>query len=231
MIMRTHRLMLLLALLITCGSAYSADYVAMSGKDLYLRLRHLRLIFRAGASNGNLPLFQGLMNRFRAHALRATCRGFVLLVVLACMGQTALAADDKLDLSRFRGKVVLVDFWASWCAPCRQSVPWLNDMHAKYRDRGLVVIGVNVDRERAEAQRFLKQIPADFEIVYDPDGSLAARYQVPGMPSSYLFGRDGQPAGAHIGFRNGTREEREAELERLLSSSGASALTRSTNKQ
>jgi cytochrome c biogenesis protein CcmG, thiol:disulfide interchange protein DsbE len=189
------------------------------------------LIFRAGASNGNQPPFQGLMNRFRAHALLAACRQFVLLVVLACMGQTALAADDKLDLERFRGKVVLVDFWASWCTPCRQSFPWLNEMHAKYRDRGLVVIGINVDRERAEAERFLKQTPADFEIVYDPDGSLPARYKVPGMPSSYLFGRDGQPAGVHIGFRNGTREEREAELQWLLSSGGANALTRSTNKQ
>ena len=171
------------------------------------------------------------MNRFSVHALRAIYRRFVLLVVLACMGQTALAADDELDLARFRGKVVLVDFWASWCAPCRQSFPWLNEMRAKYRDRGLVVIGINVDRERAEAERFLKQTPADFEIVYDPDGSLAARYQVPGMPSSYLFGRDGQAAGVHIGFRNGTRQEREAELERLLSSDGANSLTRSTNKR
>jgi cytochrome c biogenesis protein CcmG, thiol:disulfide interchange protein DsbE len=177
-------------------------------------------------------MYQGLMNGFRAHALRATYRQFLLLVVLVCcMGQAALAADDKLDLARFRGKVVVVDFWASWCAPCRQSFPWLNEMHAKYRDRGLVVIGINVDREHAEAELFLKQTPADFEIVYDPDGSLAARYQVPGMPSSYLFGRDGQPAGVHIGFRNGTREEREAELERLLSSSGANSLTRSTNRQ
>lgn len=94
-------------------------------------------------------------------------------------------------------------------------------MQAKYRDRGLVVIGVNVDRERAEAQRFLEQTPAEFQIVYDPDGSLAARYQVPGMPSSYLIGRDGQQVGVHIGFRNGMREQREAELERLLSDSAA----------
>lgn len=170
------------------------------------------------------------MNGFLVHALRATFGRSALLVLLACVGQAALAADDELDLARFRGKVVLVDFWASWCAPCRQSFPWLNEIYAKYRDRGLVVIGVNVDRERAEAERFLKQTPADFEILYDPDGSLATRYQVPGMPSSYLFGRDGQSAGVHIGFRNNTREEREAELERLLSSGGASAQTRSITK-
>ncbi|HEY0938567.1 MAG TPA: TlpA disulfide reductase family protein [Steroidobacter sp.] len=148
-------------------------------------------------------------------------RRFIWLAALACLTPAALAGADRLDLDRWRGKVVIVDFWASWCAPCRQSFPWLNQMQAKYRDRGLVVIGVNVDRERAEAQRFLEQTPAEFQIVYDPDGSLAARYQVPGMPSSYLIGRDGQQVGVHIGFRNGMREQREAELERLLSDSAA----------
>lgn len=144
------------------------------------------------------------------------CR-IILLTALVCLAPAALAADDPLGLARFRGKVVVIDFWASWCAPCRQSFPWLNEMQAKYRDRGLVVIGVNVDRERAEADRFLRQTPADFQIVYDANGVLASHYQVPGMPSSYVIGPDGQQAGVHIGFRKGTREEREAELERLLS--------------
>jgi thiol-disulfide isomerase/thioredoxin len=143
------------------------------------------------------------------------CR-FILLAALAWLTPTAMASDDPLDLARFQGRVVVIDFWASWCVPCRQSFPWLNEMQAKYRDRGLVVIGVNVDRERAEADRFLQQTPADFQIIYDPDGALAARYQVPGMPSSYVIGSDGRQAGVHIGFRKGTREEREAELERLL---------------
>lgn len=160
--------------------------------------------------------FKEVMRRFVAASLRDKSRSFMLLVALACLAPAALAADDPLDLARFRGKVVIIDFWASWCAPCRQSFPWLNEMQAKYRDRGLVVIGVNVDRERPEADRFLKQTPADFQIVYDPDGSLAARYQVPGMPSSYVIGRDGQQAGVHIGFRNGMREQREAELQHLL---------------
>jgi thiol-disulfide isomerase/thioredoxin len=161
------------------------------------------------------------MNGFVARPLREKLHQFIALATLACLAPMALAADDALDLAQFRGKVVVIDFWASWCAPCRQSFPWLNEMHARYRDRGLVVIGVNVDRERADADRFLKQTPADFTIVYDPDGTLAARYQVPGMPSSYIIGRDGQQAGVHIGFRNGTREEREAELEGLLSGAAA----------
>ncbi|HEY0682211.1 MAG TPA: TlpA disulfide reductase family protein [Steroidobacter sp.] len=153
---------------------------------------------------------------------------FIVLATLACLAPAVFATDDALDLEQFRGKVVLIDFWASWCVPCRQSFPWLNEMQAKYRDRGLVVIGVNVDRERADADRFLKQTPADFQIVYDPEGSLAEHYQVPGMPSSYVIGRDGQQLHVHIGFRNGMREQREAELERLLAD--AADRTRAMNQ-
>lgn len=161
------------------------------------------------------------MNRPSIRSLRDKCRRIILLVVLASLPPTLPAADDPLDLTRLQGKVVIVDFWASWCAPCRQSFPWLNEMQAKYRDRGLVVIGVNVDRERAEADHFLAQTPADFQIVYDPGGTLAARYQVPGMPTSYVIGRDGLQAGVHIGFRKGMREQREAELQRLLLNAGS----------
>jgi thiol-disulfide isomerase/thioredoxin len=144
--------------------------------------------------------------------------------MLACLAPMALAADaPPLDLAQLRGKVVIVDFWASWCVPCRQSFPWLNEMQAKYRDRGLVVIGVNVDSDHAEAERFLQKTPADFQIVYDPDGALAAQYQVQGMPSSYVIGRDGQQVGVHIGFRNGMREQREAELQRWLAGPAAAS--------
>jgi cytochrome c biogenesis protein CcmG, thiol:disulfide interchange protein DsbE len=149
--------------------------------------------------------------------LRAACTRLFLLTLLACSGVDAAAADDELNLARFRGKVVLVDFWASWCAPCRQSFPWLNEMQAKYGARGLVVIAVNVDPSRADAESFLKQTPARFEILYDPDGSLAAHYQLPGMPSSYVFGPDGTLIERHVGFRNSAREERERQLTQLLS--------------
>lgn len=162
------------------------------------------------------------MNCRFTRAPRRTRARLPLLVLLASIGLTAFAADHELDLTRYRGRVVLVDFWASWCAPCRQSFPWLNEMQAKYRDSGLIVIGVNVDRERAEAERFLNQTPARFEIVYDPDGSLAARYELPGMPSTYVFGPGGELVGRHIGFRNAAREEREAELQRLLSAASVS---------
>ena len=129
-------------------------------------------------------------------------------------------AADGFDLSHYRGKVVVVDFWASWCEPCRHSFPWLNEMQARYADRGLVVIGINVDRTQAEAARFLRDVPARFSIIYDPSGTIAEQYDVPGMPSSFVFGPDGEMVARHIGFREGLRNEREAELQQLLTVPG-----------
>jgi thiol-disulfide isomerase/thioredoxin len=121
-----------------------------------------------------------------------------------------------LDLSAYKGRVVVVDFWASWCAPCRRSIPWLNQMRAQYGDRGLVVIGVNVDKDGRDAERFMREVPIDFNVVYDPEGVLAARYEVEGMPSSYVFSRDGTLVARHLGFQNARRSEYEALLSRLL---------------
>lgn len=139
---------------------------------------------------------------------------FIILWCVPSLPSTVAA--DTLDLAQYRGKVVLVDFWASWCAPCRHSFPWLNEMQARYADRGLVVVGVNVDRERKDADRFLHDVPAHFHIVYDPAGALAQDYDVPGMPTSFVFGADGKLIGKHVGFQQGSRAAREAELERLL---------------
>jgi len=146
-----------------------------------------------------------------------SCRRVVATLTIACLLAAALPVQaEAIDLTRYRGKVVVVDFWASWCAPCRQSFPWLNAMQSKYGRDGLVVIGVNVDRVRAEADRFLRDVPATFEIAYDPDGSLATQYDVPGMPTSYVFDTSGKLVGKHVGFRNASRTEREAEIQKLL---------------
>jgi len=87
-----------------------------------------------------------------------------------------LAGPVQLDA--LRGQVVFVDFWASWCGPCKQSFPWLNEMQAKYGARGLRVLAVNVDRQRAHADRFLAQVPARFAVAFDPQGDVAQRYAV-----------------------------------------------------
>lgn len=125
--------------------------------------------------------------------------GLVVALALPAIASTPAAAAS-LDLSAYRGKVVYLDFWASWCAPCRQSFPWMNTITDDFGSQGLVVIGVNVDHERNLAETFLRQNAADFHIVYDPDGQLAQKYNVEAMPTSILIGRDGKIRYVHSGF-------------------------------
>ena len=139
----------------------------------------------------------------------------VLLLALSGSNVAALEAND-LPLEQYQGKVVVVDFWASWCVPCRRSFPWMNDMQAKYGDQGLVVIAVNVDRERAAAEEFLAEVPADFRIHYDNDGVVAEAFGVEAMPSSYVIGRDGEIVARHLGFKVKKQDEYEVILVKAL---------------
>ena len=145
------------------------------------------------------------------NALARTIR-LTIIAILACVCAPALS----LDLSDYRGKVVIVDFWASWCVPCRQSFPWLNAMNDEYGDDGLVILGVNTDVDAAEAALFLEEFPATFEIVYDPEGELARNFEVVAMPSSYVYARDGELDTQHLGFLRSRRDEYEAVIQRLI---------------
>jgi len=128
----------------------------------------------------------------------------------------AFAGETVIDLDQYAGKVVVVDFWASWCVPCRRSFPWLDEMQGKYRQRGLVVIGVNMDADAAAAESFLKDFPVSFQIMRDADGTLARQYDVIAMPSSYVIDRNGNIAARHLGFKNARLQEYEATLLRIL---------------
>jgi thiol-disulfide isomerase/thioredoxin len=153
--------------------------------------------------------------------------GLALLLSAIALG-TATAADvgqpaPDLDLqgaggvqhlSDLKGKVVYVDFWASWCGPCRQSFPWMNEMQAKYAAKGLQVLAVNLDAKQADGQQFLAQIPAHFAVAFDPKGEAPRRFGVKGMPTSVLVGADGRVLAVHQGFR----EDERAELEQRLAS-------------
>ena len=128
----------------------------------------------------------------------------------------AAAPAEPFDLASYRGNVVVLDFWASWCVPCRRSFPWMNAMQEKYRDRGLVIVGVNLDADADDAARFLERYPAQFEITYDPDGDLARQFDVIAMPSSYVIGRNGQRIATHLGFKVRQQDEYEALLVEAL---------------
>jgi len=142
------------------------------------------------------------------------------LLIGACLAATASADSpigaEPFDLARHRGRVVVVDFWASWCKPCRQSIPWLNSMRERYGASGLTIVGVNVDAERADADRFLRDVPIEFEIVFDSKGELAKQFKVQGMPSSYVFDRAGRMVETHLGFRDAKKDEQEEALRVLL---------------
>lgn len=124
---------------------------------------------------------------------------------------------SSISLSSYRGKkLVYVDFWASWCGPCRKSFPWMTDIQKRYR-KHLKVIAINLDQDRADAFKFLKQTPAGFTVAYDPEGKIAEAYDVRAMPSSYLIDHRGNIVSKHEGFRSKNKKQVEAEIAQLLS--------------
>lgn len=142
-------------------------------------------------------------------------RKLLILIALGFCATTALA-DDKLDLDQYAGKVVVIDFWASWCVPCRRSFPWLNQMHSRYEADGLVILGINVDRDANNAAVFLEKYPAMFPIIYDAEGELPRTYDIQVMPSSVIIGRDGNIVGQHSGFKVKRQLEYEETLRTAL---------------
>jgi thiol-disulfide isomerase/thioredoxin len=121
-----------------------------------------------------------------------------------------------VKLADFRGKVVYLDFWASWCGPCRQSFPWMNAMAAQHRAAGLEIVAVNVDTSRPEADRFLAEVPAHFTIAFDPAGSTPRQYAIKGMPSSVLIDRAGRVIWRHAGFNVRDKPDIEHQIEAAL---------------
>jgi thiol-disulfide isomerase/thioredoxin len=138
-------------------------------------------------------------------------------LLLALGPSLAPAADDGVvDLAAYHGKVVYLDFWASWCVPCKQSFPWMNTMQRQYGKDGLVIVAVNMDQVRAEADAFLAKYPAEFAVRYDPAGKLAPRFKVRGMPTSALLGRDGNVLLIHEGFKSKDVEKLEQAIRDAL---------------
>ncbi|PHS13588.1 MAG: thioredoxin [Kangiella sp.] len=142
---------------------------------------------------------------------------FIFLTVILCLTANSNASEsEKLDLKQYQGKVVYLDFWASWCIPCRKSFPWLNDLGKKHSSDELVIIAVNLDKKKSLATEFLNRYPANFKIIYDPKGLLAKKYKIKGMPSSVLFGKDGKPKYAHKGFFSSKIIDYEKEIDQLI---------------
>jgi thiol-disulfide isomerase/thioredoxin len=129
---------------------------------------------------------------------------------------TSLAEKQTYNLQQFKGKVVYVDFWASWCGPCAKSFPFMNELSRDLKDKGLQVIGINMDEVPAEAQSFLAQYPANFAIAADSKEQCAKDFGVQAMPSTYLVDRNGIVRHVHLGFRAGEATELRTLVEQLL---------------
>ena len=119
-------------------------------------------------------------------------------------------------LSNHEGEVIYLDFWASWCGPCRKSFPWMNKIQAKYQQKGFSVISINLDADKMLAEKFLRETPANFAVIYDPKGKIAKHFKVQGMPSSMLIGRDGKIKSRHTGFFTNKIPDYQQEIEQLL---------------
>ncbi len=126
--------------------------------------------------------------------------------------------NQQISLESLKGKVVYLDFWASWCDPCRKSFPWMNEIHARYDNSQFIIIAVNLDAKKSDAEKFLQNVPADFSIVFDPKGIVAEKYQIKAMPSSYLIDKKGNLVFAHKGYRKSDTPKIEEKIRKLINS-------------
>lgn len=122
-----------------------------------------------------------------------------------------------VSVSSLKGKVVLIDFWASWCAPCREELPVLEGLYKKYRGQGFEVVAVNQDQSVDNVRKFLSGTPLSFRVVHDRGGGVASRYAPSKMPSSFILDRKGIVRHVHAGFRISERAQLEKEIGALLS--------------
>jgi peroxiredoxin len=117
----------------------------------------------------------------------------------------ALPARDggELRLSELKGQVVMINFWATWCGPCRQEMPLLEQIHAKYEPLGFTMVGVNVEQDSAAAQAWLRNVPVTFPILFDRKSAVSSSFGVEAMPSSVLIDREGRVRHVHRGYKPG----------------------------
>jgi thiol-disulfide isomerase/thioredoxin len=164
---------------------------------------------------------------------RLLCKTLLAAAALApwCQaGQAAAAANagapapsfdlpgdsGRISLDAYRGKLVYVDFWASWCGPCRKSFPWMSSLQQRYGAQGLQVVAINVDAKRDDAAAFLAKVPAGFTVAYDQAGATPRAYGIKGMPSSALIGRDGKLLWLHSGFNDADAAVLDAQIKAAL---------------
>ena len=125
-------------------------------------------------------------------------------------------SGENIKLSELRGDVVMINFWASWCAPCRQEMPLLEEMNKKYSDLGFVLLGVNVEEDSSKAVELLRDVPVSFPILYDNKNEVTKLYKVVAMPSTVMVDRDGNMRYLHRGYLPGYEVEYAKQIKELV---------------
>lgn len=138
------------------------------------------------------------------------------MILFLLIFSSILSASD-ISLDQHKGKVVYLDFWASWCPPCALSFPWMKALEEKYKDKGLVILTVNLDEEKKDANNFLNKYQAkNLNVIYNPYGNLAEKYKISSMPTSFLYNRNGKLISEHKGFTDEIAKAIEKEILSLL---------------
>jgi len=127
-----------------------------------------------------------------------------------------LDSGQTVSLAEYRRQVVYLDFWASWCGPCRESFPFMNELQRELAGRGLQILAISVDKTAEDARRFLARYPAQFTVALDVAAACPTAFQLQGMPSSYIIDKSGTVRAVHAGFRNRDRAEIRQQLLDLL---------------
>ncbi len=125
-----------------------------------------------------------------------------------------------LDLQKYRGKVIYLDFWATWCPPCKKSMPFQNALRNELHEQGFEVIAINVDEDSEDARKLLQEYPVDYLIAMDPSGQCPKQYGVMAMPSVYFIDRQGIIRFIHLGFRKRDEKEIRNHVMELLAENG-----------
>ena len=123
---------------------------------------------------------------------------------------------DNIKLSEMAGNVVLINFWASWCGPCREEMPLLNSLHNKYEPLGFAVFGVNVEEDIDQAKAFLRDFPVDFPVLLDNTNRVSKQYEVIAMPTTIMVDRDGNLRYLHQGYKSGDEAKYRQVVKKLV---------------
>ena len=125
-------------------------------------------------------------------------------------------SGKNLKLTEYRGQVVMINFWATWCSPCRQEIPHLNRLHERYRKAGFALLGLNIDDQPRVAREMMQKLSVAFPVLFDTDKRVSRLYDVGAMPSSLLIDRDGRIRYVHLGYRTGYEIEYDNQIRELL---------------